>query len=262
MVRGCGRCSGERGPEKARWSIACWAGNVTAANFRRTFTAGPVAVASGGGSGPMAGSAAYRGSARRDCRVRGEADSLTIVQADHSLLHHVALVDTPDLDGDQPLHHAQADRVFRWAQAVVFFVSPEKYQMTELLPYYRLARRYAIPALFVMNKCQEQAVIDDYAFNSASAVLPRPWFFALPRVDAGFEPPAGAGIDDLRQALLAFLQCRTTRGTNGAGQPGRGFAGPLERPDHRSPARNSVPKPKNFLRRCIRWTGAGAGHRR
>src|SRR5467141_1287128 len=55
------------------------------------------------------------------------------------------VVDTPDLDGDQPAHHAQADRAFRWAQRIVFVVTPEKYQMTELLPYYRLARRYEVP---------------------------------------------------------------------------------------------------------------------
>ena len=54
-------------------------------------------------------------------------------------------MDTPDLDGDQPAHHAQADRVFRWAEGLVFLVSPEKYQMTELLPYYRLARAMTCP---------------------------------------------------------------------------------------------------------------------
>ena len=52
--------------------------------------------------------------------------------------------------------------MFRWAQAVVFLVTPEKYQMTELLPYYRLARRYAIPALFVMNKAEEAGVVEDF----------------------------------------------------------------------------------------------------
>ena len=41
--------------------------------------------------------------------------------------------------------------------------------MTELLPYYRLARRYAVPALFVMNKAEEQAVVDDYAAQLGDA---------------------------------------------------------------------------------------------
>ena len=35
--------------------------------------------------------------------------------------------------------------------------------MTELLPYYRLAQRYALAALFAMNKCEETAVLEDYA---------------------------------------------------------------------------------------------------
>jgi len=75
----------------------------------------------------------------------------------------VTLIDTPDLDGDQPVHHAEADRVFRWGEAILFLVTPEKYQMTELLPYYRLAQRYALPAVFVMNKLEEAAVLDDFA---------------------------------------------------------------------------------------------------
>ena len=71
--------------------------------------------------------------------ARGQVDALAVVKEERELTTKITLVDTPDLDGDQPLHHAQADRVFRWAQAIVFLVTPEKYQMTELLPYYRLA---------------------------------------------------------------------------------------------------------------------------
>ena len=54
---------------------------------------------------------------------------------------HITLVDTTDVDGDEQSHHAQAERVFRWSQMILFVVTPEKYQMTELIPYYRLARR-------------------------------------------------------------------------------------------------------------------------
>ena len=82
---------------------------------------------------------------------------------DSALTQRITSIDTPDLDGDQPLHHAQADRVFRWAQAILFLVTPEKYQMTELVPYYRMAARYGLPAIFVMNKAEEQIVVDDYA---------------------------------------------------------------------------------------------------
>jgi len=104
-------------------------------------------------------------------------------------------VDTPDLDGDQPLHHAEADRAFRWAQALVFLVTPEKYQMTELLPYYRLARRYALPAVFVMNKCEEPAVLEDYRRQLAEREWANAGVYAVARDDAGYEPPAGGGAE-------------------------------------------------------------------
>ena len=127
------------------------------------------------------------------------------------------LVDTPDLDGDQPAHHAEADRVFRWAQAVIFLVSPEKYQMTELLPYYRLAARYSTPALFVMNKCEEQAVVEDYRRQltgwtsddssfAAPGVDPEPGkkttkVFAIARDDAAYEPPTHENLESFRLAI-------------------------------------------------------------
>ena len=90
------------------------------------------------------------------------ACALVVVPHDTDFTRRATLIDTPDLDGDQPAHHALADHVFRWAEAVVFVVTPEKYQMTELPPYYRLARRYATPALYAMNKCEESAVLEDY----------------------------------------------------------------------------------------------------
>ena len=96
----------------------------------------------------------------------------------------MTLVDTPDLDGDTPEHHVQADRVFRWCEAVLFVTTPEKYQMTELLPYYRLAARYGLPALYVMNKCEEAAVLDDYrALLTANAATPPLRLVAVARDD-------------------------------------------------------------------------------
>src|SRR5690606_9375936 len=74
----------------------------------------------------------------------------------------LAIVDTPDVDGDRPEHIYLADRVFRWADRLCFVVTPEKYQMTELLPYYRLARRYQVPAVFVMNKAEQPEVVEDF----------------------------------------------------------------------------------------------------
>src|SRR3954468_21752980 len=137
--------------------------DVTATSFRRTFTAGAVAVAKAAAAVPTRWLGLEAVSiAPEQLPARGQIDALVVVPLDRPLTRRATLVDTPDLDGDQPAHHAQADRAFRWAQAVLFLVTPEKYQMTELLPYYRLAKRYALPAVYVMNKCEEQAVVEDY----------------------------------------------------------------------------------------------------
>src|SRR5688572_28298409 len=168
--------------------------NVSAASFRRTYTAGAVAVAQSPKSVPSQWLGVDHTVADQDdLPARGEADRLIIVPAEQELTRHVTLIDTPDLDGDQPAHHAQADRAFRWAQGVVFLVTPEKYQMTELLPYYRLAQRYAVPALFVMNKAEESEVVSDYATQlrahagvNGTAEIP---VYAIARDDAGYEPP-------------------------------------------------------------------------
>jgi hypothetical protein len=173
--------------------------DVTATSFKRTFTAGAVAVAGAADSIP-ANWLGLQGNLLQstDLPARGRADSLAIVTLDDAFTQRVTLIDTPDLDGDQPAHHAQADRVFRWAQAVVFLVTPEKYQMTELRPYYRLATRYGVPALFVMNKVEEQAVIDDYASQLEDGAQ----VYAIPRDDAAFEP--SQGIDALREQLTSI----------------------------------------------------------
>ena len=175
--------------------------NLSAASFRRTFTAGPVAIAKETGDVPekwMGLPVVQVGAA--DLPARGQNDSLLIVEASHELLNRVVLVDTPDLDGDQPVHHAQAERAFRWAEGIIFLVSPEKYQMTELLPYYRLARRYALPAIFVMNKCETAEMLEDYR-RLVSADGGEVAVFAVARDDAGFEPAAGMNLAALRQAI-------------------------------------------------------------
>jgi hypothetical protein len=175
---------------------------LCAASFRRTYTSGPIAVTSATTAIPpnwlglpheLANELPARGRPLRLCIVTTAAAA--------GLLARINLVDTPDLDGDEPAHHAEADRVFRWAQALVFLVTPEKYQMTELFPYYRLARRYALPAAFVMNKCQEQGALDDYAAQLAERHWPGAAVFAVPRDDAAYEPPPGAGLSALAQTL-------------------------------------------------------------
>ncbi|MCS7034323.1 MAG: GTPase domain-containing protein, partial [Phycisphaerae bacterium] len=190
--------------------------NLSAASYRRTFTSGPVAVARPDRL-PPAGWMALEGQTVQEVPARGQADRLTIVLFDHPLLQHLVLVDTPDLDGDQPTHHAMADRAFRWAHAVVFVVSPEKYQMTELPPYYRLAQRYSVPAVFVMNKADGRDVLDDYAAQlSQTHGISEPTVFCLPRDDAAFAPSAGQDIQALLHHLTARIFSPANEGTNAA----------------------------------------------
>jgi hypothetical protein len=178
--------------------------NLSAASFRRTFTAGPVAIAKSAGDVPENWLGLQRARVEAgDLPARGQNDALLIVEAGNEILSHAVLVDTPDLDGDQPVHHAQAERAFRWAEGILFLVSPEKYQMTELLPYYRLARRYALPALYVMNKCETAEMLEDYR-RLVSADGDEVTVFAVPRDDAAFEPPVQINLGSLRQAISAM----------------------------------------------------------
>jgi hypothetical protein len=81
--------------------------------------------------------------------------------------------------------------------------------MTELVPYYRLARRYAVPALFAMNKAEQQAVVDDYRAMltpERGGAFAQPGVFAVPRDDANHEPPAEANLAALRTALGAIAR--------------------------------------------------------
>jgi hypothetical protein len=181
--------------------------DVTATSFRRTFTAGAVAVAKSADALPVhwLGLDQIQPKAQ-ELPVRGQPDLLVVVPFESDLTSRVTLIDTPDLDGDNVAHHAQADRAFRWSQAILFLVTPEKYQMTELVPYYRMAARYALPAMFVMNKAEEQVVVDDYArviaqfagANDARKV------FALPRDGSAYEPPVEMNTNALRDAVASI----------------------------------------------------------
>jgi hypothetical protein len=188
--------------------------DLTATSFRRTYTAGPVAAARDGPSIPQhwLGVAAVLVDPAQ-LPARGQPDRLSVVAVDNDLTRQLVLLDTPDLDGDQPLHHAQADRVFRWADALLFLVTPEKYQMTELLPYYRLAARYEIPTLFAMNKAESADVVEDYARQlvsrgemsaDAAAGATGSRLFAIARDDAGYEPSAGMNFQSLRSRMAAL----------------------------------------------------------
>jgi hypothetical protein len=178
--------------------------DVTATSFRRTYTAGPVAVAREDDAVPRG----WMGldpivAGEKELPARGQSDALIVAPLENELTKNVTLVDTPDLDGDQPAHHAQADRAFRWAQAVLFLVTPEKYQMTELVPYYRLASRYSVPALYVMNKAEEPAVVSDYARVLGGATTDVK-VFAIPRDDAAYQPPGEMRLEALRSAVSSI----------------------------------------------------------
>jgi hypothetical protein len=177
--------------------------NVTATSFRRTYTAGAVAIGHDASSIPRnwLGIDAHATDPQQ-LPARGEPDALTVVSSTNDLLDHATIIDTPDLDGDQPAHHQQADRVFRWAEAILFLVTPEKYQMTELWPYYRLARRYGVPALFAMNKVEAAELPDDYAKQLRErAQIADANVFAIPRDDAAYDPPPESNLSRLRQSI-------------------------------------------------------------
>jgi hypothetical protein len=184
--------------------------DVTAASFRRTFTAGAIAIAAARHNVPRDWLAVEHVAAP-SLTAKGEADRLIVVAHESDLTRRATLVDTPDLDGDQPRHHAQAERAFRWAEAIVFLVTPEKYQMPELVPYYRLARRYAIPAMHVMNKVEQQPVVDDYRMRlgdgsggvGGGGAIALPHVYAIPRDDANYEPPPDANLAAIRGVLAS-----------------------------------------------------------
>ena len=161
---------------------------LTVASFKRTFTAGPIAI---GAAPPPMGFASLPHVAADTVPARGQSDRLTIVTHDHPLLASHTIVDTPDIDGELPEHHLLAERMFRWSDKIVFLVTPEKYQMTELQPYYRLAGRYGMQLLFVMNKVDDPAVLADFR-----ALLARAGFahepLAVARDDSTWQPPADA----------------------------------------------------------------------
>ena len=219
---------------------------VTATSFRRTYTSGAVAIAQASEDVPREWLGVEHVSVTpAQFPVRGASGSLVIAVLSHELTAHLVLVDTPDLDGDQPAHHTEADRAFRWAEAVLFLVTPEKYQMTELLPYYRLAARYGLPALFVMNKCEEQGAVDDYrrqlrqwtsdedagpgvqttADESNAAAAPR--VFAIPRNDAAYVPPPRENLDSLRAALAQSIPIDAERRDQGLRARSRDLLGRL-----------------------------------
>jgi hypothetical protein len=196
---------------------------VSATSFRRTFTSGAVAVGGRVEDIPAEWLGIEHEVADPGALpARGRVGALIVVGLERDILRRIVVVDTPDLDGDQPAHHAEADRAFRWADAVLVLVTPEKYQMTELMPYYRLAERYGTPALFLMNKCEQLVVADDYErLLRAQGVKAEGKLFVVPRDDAGFEPAQERNLEALRGVLgglsLSEGEARTTGLANRSG---------------------------------------------
>ena len=154
---------------------------VTATSFRRTFTAGPVYIAK---SNIPTGFAQLTVHPANELPAKGDTQKLVYVAFDTTL----RLIDTPDIDGELVGHHALADRIFRWADAVIFLVTPEKYQMTELQPYYRIAQRYALPALYVMNKADDENAAVEYEQLLTRAGINHATVLAVARDDATWQP--------------------------------------------------------------------------
>lgn len=178
-------------------------GQLTATSFRRTFTSGPVAIAGDAHSIPMnwLGLPQTTIEEEEQLPARGVGDSLVTIVRPHALDDSVVLIDTPDLDGDTPEHHRQADRVFRWAEAILFVTTPEKYQMPELLAYYRLAGRYRVPSLFVMNKVDEIEAPNDWQQQLEESGVKAGTIYVVARDDAGTSAPPGRDLAALSDAL-------------------------------------------------------------
>lgn len=175
---------------------------ISATSYRRTYTAGPIAVTPDVKLIP-ADWLGVEHVVAHELPARGTPQQLIIVPVSTSATSAApwVLIDTPDLDGDTPAHHAAADRVFRWVHGLVFVVTPEKYQMTELLPYYRLARRYGLAAWFVMNKTEHPEAVEDYRAQLAERDWPAARLYAIERDDSTFTPPAEQTLEALRQSL-------------------------------------------------------------
>lgn len=193
---------------------------VTASSFRRTFTSGAVAIVT-----PTAGSKSalpgewmglpVRMVAGNDLPARGTSDVLSVVEypsdaqqgssggSPSDWLRAASIVDTPDIDGDQPDHHATADRAFRWAEAIIVALTPEKYQLPEPRRFLNLARRYELPVLIVINKLDDPAVASDVEtqFKDAIESSPAKRLFKIARDESSLSIDPSASIGEMRACI-------------------------------------------------------------
>ncbi len=158
---------------------------ITATSFKRTYTAGPVVITSDAIPSQFAAMPHVDADSRP---AKGKTDRITIIRSSETILEKYILIDTPDIDGELTEHHGLADRIFRWSDAVIFLVSPEKYQMPELQPYYRLAMRYGIPSRYVMNKADSAEMVADYRNLLQRSNIVNAEVIAIPRDDSTWQP--------------------------------------------------------------------------
>ena len=174
---------------------------VTATSFRRTHTAGCVAITKAAEQIPDGWlGVPVREVPPEERPARGVPDRLSVVELDGTDLPLV-LVDTPDLDGDKPEHHRQAERAFRWAQVVILVATPEKYQLPEVPRYAKLADRYRLPRRFVMNKADDLDAPDDWQ-QQLSAGGKDAHVYVVPRDDAALTVADDRQLAALRRSLV------------------------------------------------------------
>lgn len=175
--------------------------SLSATSHLRTYTRGPVAaVATSASLDPEWSGLAHRETEAGDER-RGEEGVLQIVRTDAPLLNSIHLIDSTDVDGDCAAHHDLARRMSHWAEALLVVTTPEKYQMTETIPFIDAARLCRVPVWFVMNKCEEGEVLEDFTAQLLGRGWRDPAVFAVPREGSDYAPPEGQDFEDLRAAL-------------------------------------------------------------
>ncbi len=214
---------------------------VTASSFRRTFTSGAVAIIHGHATANPGLPEGWMGLPTRivaahELPARGTSDALSVVNypsepqqgAASEWLQRVSIVDTPDIDGDQPDHHATADRAFRWAEAVIIALTPEKYQLPEPRRFLNLARRYQVPVLIAINKLDDLAVAHDVEtqFKDAIDSSPAKKLFKIARDESSLSIEASASLDDMRVSVarLADHLADSARSGESLGGIGRRMA--------------------------------------
>jgi GTPase SAR1 family protein len=198
---------------------------VTASSFRRTFTSGAVAIVNGPAN-PLPRSKSplpdgwmglpLRIVAGNDLPARGASDVLSVVEypgesqqgSSSQWLGGVAIVDTPDIDGDQPDHHTTADRAFRWAEAIILVLTPEKYQLPEPRRFLNLARRYDLPVIIVINKLDDPAVASDVEtqFKSAIESSPAKRLFKIARDESSLSIDPSDSIIEMRACIARLTE--------------------------------------------------------